>query len=284
MSAGTYPTRRLLDWDRADAHETAPLQSGLLACQASDVSRLCRNRRRLARDLARRRSRQCRRGREPPWAPWPTSPVEAAIWKIIADAAADGHLLVDLERFALDRTLPLARLSPDAAPIVPDPLPDTLLPEPVAEEATASLESGAPVPGPTFDASTLDEKHREQFHRNLRAVEQVLAGAPQTRIAAESGIPRSTLGRLVRRTRELGQIGCRPHGSYRRSMTMHPALTAARFLRLSARQVLVDRLQIITGQAPPYCPSAKGTVEALFRWMTQRFERRLPKRKSLSIM
>ncbi len=40
-----------------------------------------------------------------------------------------------------------------------------------------------------------------------------------------------------------------------------------------ARQVLVDRLGIITEQAPPYCPSAKGTVEAIFRWMTQRFER-----------
>ncbi len=40
--------------------------------------------------------------------------------------------------------------------------------------------------------------------------------------------------------------------------------------------MLVDRLQIITEQAPPYCPSAKGTVESLFRWMTQRFERRLP--------
>lgn len=43
-----------------------------------------------------------------------------------------------------------------------------------------------------------------------------------------------------------------------------------------ARAVLVDRLGIITEQAPPYCPSAKGTVEAIFRWMTQRFERRLP--------
>src|SRR2546430_4500627 len=43
-----------------------------------------------------------------------------------------------------------------------------------------------------------------------------------------------------------------------------------------ARWVLLDRLGIITEQAPPYCPSAKGTVEALFRWMTQRFERRLP--------
>jgi transposase InsO family protein len=35
-----------------------------------------------------------------------------------------------------------------------------------------------------------------------------------------------------------------------------------------ARQVLVDRLGIITEQAPPYAPSAKGTVENLFRWMT----------------
>jgi transposase len=43
-----------------------------------------------------------------------------------------------------------------------------------------------------------------------------------------------------------------------------------------ARQVLVDRLGIITEQAPAYCPSAKGTVESLFRWMTQCFERRLP--------
>jgi Mu transposase, C-terminal len=48
------------------------------------------------------------------------------------------------------------------------------------------------------------------------------------------------------------------------------------FTSQRARQVLVDRLGIITEQAPPYCPSAKGTVEALFRWMTQRFERRLP--------
>src|SRR5213082_2369489 len=43
-----------------------------------------------------------------------------------------------------------------------------------------------------------------------------------------------------------------------------------------ARQVLVDRLGIITEQAPPYAPSAKGTVESLFGWMTKRFERRLP--------
>jgi hypothetical protein len=42
-----------------------------------------------------------------------------------------------------------------------------------------------------------------------------------------------------------------------------------------ARSVLVDRLGIITEQAPPYAPSAKGTVESIFRWMTERFEKRL---------
>src|SRR5207244_11208533 len=49
------------------------------------------------------------------------------------------------------------------------------------------------------------------------------AGAPQTSVAAASGIPRSTLGRLVRRTRALGQIACVPRGTYARKTTMHPA-------------------------------------------------------------
>jgi Mu transposase-like protein len=387
---------------------------------------------------------------------WPANLVEAAIWKVVGDSTAQGHLLVDLEQFTLDRTLPLALLPPDAPPLVPDPLPDTLLPEPDASPvATISRDPSALVPGSTFDASTLPSPQREQFHRNLRAVEQVLAGATQTRVAEKEGIPRSTLGRLVRRTRQRGQIACVPHGSYRRATNMHPAfqecirwlyqlptrlsmtaiaehtemqqvatrlseeigkpvklpsykqvrtevhrlkmepeLVAVRegaksvprehesaesfvlsipapalltqvdehtmelyvvtpdgttvasrvhaavlvcvktaailgavlalgplkeedYMRLlkqtlepkdrlvglagcqhawpcfgkpaivfhdrgkiftseRARQVLVDRLQITTEQAPPYCPSAKGTVESLFRWMTQRFERRLP--------
>jgi hypothetical protein len=386
---------------------------------------------------------------------FPANLVEAAIWKVVGDSAALGHLLVDLEQFTLDRTLPIALLPPDAPPLIPDPLPDTLLPEPVQEAVTIPSESTRFVPGPTFDASRLPEPQREQFHRNLRAVSQVLGGATQTSVAEKEGIPRSTLGRLVRRTRQLGQIACVPHGSYRRQTTLHPAFqdcirrlfllptrlsmtairehtemqqVAARLLKDSgkpvklpsykqvrtevnllkmepelvavregaksvpreresaesfvlsiptpalltqvdehtmdlyvvtpdgttvasrvhaaalicvktasilgavlalgplkeedymrlvkqslerkdhlaglagcehswpcfgkpaiifhdrgkiftserARQVLVDRLGIITEQAPPYAPSAKGTVEALFRWMTQRFERRLP--------
>ena len=54
-------------------------------------------------------------------------------------------------------------------------------------------------------------------------MEQVLAGASQTSIAESQGIPRSTLSRLVRRTRELGQIACVPHGSYHRAPQLHPA-------------------------------------------------------------
>jgi transposase len=387
---------------------------------------------------------------------FPLDLVEAAIWKVVGDSAAQGHLLVDLEQFTLSRTLPLALLHPSAPPLSPSPLPDTLLPEPDTQpKAFISSEAPKLVPGPTFDASALPEPQREQFHRNLRAVEQVLAGAQQTQVAKDAGIPRSTLSRLVKRTKLLGTIACVPYGSYRRSTTMHPAfqecirrlyllptrlsMTAIRehtemqqvAMRLSeqqgksvklpsyaqvrkevhrlgsepelvavreraksvprerqsaesfvlsipspalltqvdehtmdlyvvtpsgetvasrvhaavlicvktaailgavlalgplkeedymrlvkqslerkdhlvgingcehswpcygkpaiifhdrgkiftserARQVLVDRLGIITEQAPPYAPSAKGTVESLFRWMTQRFEKRLP--------
>jgi transposase InsO family protein len=386
---------------------------------------------------------------------FPVDLVEAAIWKVVGDSAAQGHLLVDLEQFTLSRALPLALLPPDAPALQPSSLPDTLLPELVQEGATNSHAPLALIPGPTFDASTLPEPQREQFHRNLRAVSQVLAGATQTSVAEKEGIPRSTLGRRVRRTRQLGQIACVPHGSYTGKTTMHPAFqecirrlfllptqlsmtairehtemqhvaarlskdegspvklpsykqvrTAVQHLKMEpelvairegaksvpreresaesfvlsipapalltqvdehtmdlyvvtpsgetvasrvhaavlvcvktaailgavlalgppkeedymrlvkvslerkdhlvglagcehswpcygkpaiifhdrgkiftserARQVLVDRLGIITEQAPPYAPSAKGTVESLFRWMTERFEKRLP--------
>jgi len=154
---------------------------------------------------------------------WPANLVEAAIWKLVGDSAAAGHLLVDLKQHTLDRRLNLVLLPPEAPPLVPDPLPDTLVPEPQVVLPAISLAPLQPLPGPTFDASTLDEKRREHFYRNLRAVELVLAGAPQTRVAEESGIPRTTLGRLVRRTKQLGQIACVPLGTYVRKTTMHPA-------------------------------------------------------------
>ena len=386
---------------------------------------------------------------------FPTNLVEATIWKVVADSAAAGHLLVDLSQHTLDRKLPLALFPPDAAALLPPPLPDTLLPKTETRETAVPSDKVTSIPGPTFDPSHLPEELQEHFYRNWRAVSLVLAGATQTRVAEESGISRSTLSRLVQRTRQLGQIACVPHGSYTGKTTMHPAFqecirrlyllptklsmtaihehtemrqvatrlekdsgtpvkfpsydqvrreihrlkgepdlvavreraksvprsresaesfalsipapalltqvdehtmdlyvvtadgtTVARrvhaavlmcvktaailgavlalgslneedYMRLvkqclerkdhlvtrsgcehswpcfgkpaiifhdrgkiftseRARQVLVDRLGIITEQAPPYAPSAKGTVESLFRWMTERFEKRLP--------
>ena len=390
---------------------------------------------------------------------WPQTEREAAIWKRCADAAARGHLLVDLASVSLTRSVPLMCLSPDSSPILPDPLPSEL----VSSASAIPPESLEAEPEPdqrvsilsTFDASTLEDTQRERFLRNLRAVEQVLAGASLVETAQETQIARSTLSRLVQRTRKLGAIACVPYATYSRERAMHPAfqevirLLYTRPTRLSiraiaehtelrraalrlqqdtgiaiplpsydqvwdyvrllkqepkvrqererlpaprrdrqsprsfalsipapaqlaqvdehsmelyvitpdgipvtrrvhaavlvcvktaaimsavlalgplkeedymrlikgaleskdrlvlqancshpwpcsgkpavvfhdrgkiftserARQVLVDRLGIITEQAPPFCPSAKGTVEALFRWMTQRFERRLP--------
>ena len=387
---------------------------------------------------------------------WSPTEREAAVWKVVADSAAQGHLLVDLPSVSLSRLTPLICLASDVPPILPDPLPSelgesvTVLPEEALEEGDKPVNLSS-----TFDDSTLAAPVRERFLRNLRAVEAVLAGATVVDAAREHQIACSTLSRLVRRTHKLGVVACVPHGTYSRERDLHPAfqevirrlyllptklsLTAITehadlkraakrvqedtgipiplpsycqvrdyvqvlkqqpqvrrvreqmpgplrdrqsprsfalsipapaqlaqvdehslelyvvtpdgipvthrvhaavlicvktaaimsavltlgplkeedYMRLikqalepkdrlvlqagcqhpwpcygkpavifhdrgkiftseRARQVLVDRLGIITEQAPPYCPSAKGTVEALFRWMTQRFERRLP--------
>jgi hypothetical protein len=386
---------------------------------------------------------------------WKAELVEAAIWKILADSAACGRLLVDLVEKRLDRKLPLALLPPGAPPIVPDPLPDTLPYISVAVGPPAPPSPPTVIPGPPFDGSSLEDTKRERYLRNLQAVETVLAGAQVGSTAKASHMAPSTLTRLVQRTRELGAIACVPNGSRTRKVAYHPAfqecirrlyllptrlsmaaihehtemlalakrlseeagetvalpsydqvrkevhrlksqpeLVAMRegakalprerqsptsfalsipapvlvtqvdehsmelyvvtpdgitvashvhaavlvcvktacilaavlalgplkeedYMRLlkqalepkdhlvlragcqhpwpisgkpaivfhdrgkiftseRARAVLVDRLGIITEQAPPYCPSAKGTVESLFRWMTQRFERRMP--------
>ena len=393
---------------------------------------------------------------------WSEAEKEAAVWKRCADAAACGHLLVDLANVQLTRLTPLICLSPDSSPILPDPLPSHLESLEYAETSHSSVtgfpgeQDGEPLDQlSTFDDSHLDEKQRAVFLRNLHAVEAVLNGATHQQAAEAAGMGRSTLSRLVQRTVTFGQMACVPHATYHRARQLHPAFeqairllysrptklsiqaiaehielkqiatrlqqetgtafplpsygqvrdyvlalkqepavqkergqekgsprsrqsplsfalsipapaqlaqvdehtmelyvetpdgipvasrihaavlvcvkTAAimsaiislgplaeeDYMRLvkgmlepkdrlvlkagcqhdwpcsgkpatifhdrgkiftseRARQVLVDRLGIITEQAPPYCPSAKGTVESLFRWMTQCFERRLP--------
>jgi Mu transposase-like protein len=164
---------------------------------------------------------------------WSEAEVEAAVWKLVGDAAAAGRLLVDLTEVDLSRTTPLALLDPSAPPILPDPLPSSLeAPENGHEEIRSQeqevdgliLDVQVVIPGPTFDASVLatgeDQAH---FHRNLAAVTDVLTGQKLRRVAKARGMAPSTLSRLVQRTQQLGQIACVPHRAYRRDRTLHPA-------------------------------------------------------------
>ena len=393
---------------------------------------------------------------------WGPSEKEAAVWKRCADAAACGHLLVDLANAQLTRLTPLICLSPDSLPILPDPLPSHLESSthqedsPPLDASVPEENEGKPDLLSTFDDSFLDEKQRERGsraicvrwrrsemeHLSVRQQQRLLWGA---RPWAACSNARSSLDKwpvfLVRPTIENGKSippfnkrfasctvarpNCRsrpltPHVElkqvalrlrqdtgeafalpsydqvrrYIQTLQQEPRVRKERgeergarrerqsplsfalsipapaqlaqvdehtmelyvetpdgipvasrihaavlvcvktaaimsavialgplaeedYMRLvkgmvepkdrlvlkagcqhdwpcygkpatifhdrgkiftseRARQVLVDRLGIITEQAPPYCPSAKGTVESLFRWMTQCFERRLP--------
>jgi transposase len=160
---------------------------------------------------------------------WSDSEVEAAVWKLAGDAAAEGRLLVDLTEVELSHATPLAFLNPALPPILLDTLPSELQETPVEEilsETQASdqaLDPRMDIPGPTFDASTLENTEEQaMFHRNLAAVKAVLAGMGTTSVAQAYGMGKSTLSRLVRRTKSLGQIACVPYGTYHRDRALRP--------------------------------------------------------------
>jgi hypothetical protein len=159
---------------------------------------------------------------------WSPDEKEAAVWKKCADAAACGHLLVDLANVQLTRFTPLICLPPDSPPILPDPLPSHLesLDSPVV--GFPEENDGKPLDQlSTFDDSRLDEKQREIFLRNLHAVEAVLNGATQQEAAEAAGMGRSTLSRLVQRTVQFGQMACVPRATYHRERLLHPAFRAS---------------------------------------------------------
>src|SRR2546421_9484004 len=160
---------------------------------------------------------------------WSPAEKEAAVWKLCADAAACGHLLVDLANVQLSRLAPLICLPPDSPPILPDPLPSHLESS-AHQEDSHPLDASVPEENDgkpdllcTFDDSLLDEKQRERFLRNLRAVEAVENGATLREAAAAAGMGRSTLGRLLQRTGEFGQLACVPRATYHREREVHPA-------------------------------------------------------------
>src|SRR5438128_455118 len=155
---------------------------------------------------------------------WPQAEREAAVWKQCAESAAHGHLLVDLTSVSLTRLTPLICLSADSPPILPDPLPSELSSNMMVVEDMVEQESDQRVNLlSTFDDSTLQGPVREHFLRNLRAVEAVLAGSSVVDVARETQIARSTLSRLVQRTRKLGVLACVPHATYSRERELHPA-------------------------------------------------------------
>ncbi len=163
---------------------------------------------------------------------WSRPEVEAAAWKLIGDAAAAGRLLVDLTEVDLELDTPLALLSPEAPPILPDPLPSELLETTgnheaelpfSSEEEAVVLSSHGAIPGPTFDASVLETAEQQaHFHRNLTAVMAVLEGKTLQTVAEQFAMSVSTLGRLVQRAKEFGQIACVPYGTYHRDRTLRP--------------------------------------------------------------
>jgi transposase len=163
---------------------------------------------------------------------WSSAEVEAAIWKLAGDAAAEGRLLVDLTEVELSHETPLALLAPGSCPLLPEPLPSSLEEAGFdivltlqADEGDLSLDPDMGIPGPTFDASQLATTEEQvRFHRNLTAVQAVLARMSLRTVSEAHGIPRATLSRLVRRTRELGQIACVPHATYHRERKIHPEL------------------------------------------------------------
>src|SRR3989440_11336631 len=163
---------------------------------------------------------------------WSETEVEAAVWKLVGEAAAEGRLLVDLTEVELSRGTPLALLEPGSPPILPDPLPSSLedvtfdSPSPESSsEGDLVLDPRIGIPGPTFDASVLATTQEQVlFNRNLAAVTAVLAGMGVSKVAHAYEMGTSTLSRLVRRTKALGQIACVPHGTSHRERALHPEL------------------------------------------------------------
>jgi transposase len=156
--------------------------------------------------------------------------VEAAVWKLVGDAAAVGRLLVDLSEVELSHATKLSLLPPEAPPLLPDPLPSQLTGRKEEESSSYSCDEeqvtrGLGIPGPTFDPSVLKTPESQKlFHRNLAAVTSVLSGEAISHVAKATGMGVSTLSRLVRRTKKLGQLACVPYATYHRDRALHPEL------------------------------------------------------------
>jgi hypothetical protein len=116
---------------------------------------------------------------------WSEEEIEAAVWKIVGDAAAEGRLLVDLTKVELSLSTQLALLASGLPPILPDPLPSSLevgeqgegeRSTSTSDDSNAPLEVGSVIPGPTIDTSEMEEEERKHFENKLTAATRVLSG------------------------------------------------------------------------------------------------------------
>jgi hypothetical protein len=98
---------------------------------------------------------------------WPQAEQEAAIWKRCADAAARGHLLVDLASVSLTRLTPLICLSPDSPPILPDPLPEDV----ASSETLAAPTSEEVEPEDDQRVSVIPGCHSPPLHSSHQALD-----------------------------------------------------------------------------------------------------------------
>jgi hypothetical protein len=181
---------------------------------------------------------------------WSDYEVEAAVWKLVGDAAAQGRLLVDLTEVELSLTTPLALLDLDLPPILPDPLPCSL--ESVNEESVPdslalvddipSVIQSSPL-GATFDDSVLEPEVRARFLRNFAAVTDVLGGKSVRQAAQEHEMAPATLSRMYQRVKVYGQAACVPMGVYHRERDMHPELQA--LIRKLYTQVMRPTIQAV---------------------------------------
>ncbi|HVB75254.1 MAG TPA: Mu transposase C-terminal domain-containing protein [Ktedonobacteraceae bacterium] len=181
---------------------------------------------------------------------WSDHEVEAAVWKLVGDAAAEGRLLVDLTEVELSLTAPLALLDLELPPILPDPLPSSLEAEDeeIAPVPLVPTDIDAPLAqagslGGTFDDSTLEPEVRTRFQRNLAAVTDVLNGKSVRQAAEEHGMAVATLSRLQARVKAHGQMACVPMGVYHREREIHPELQ--RLIRKLYTQVMRPTIQAV---------------------------------------
>ena len=158
---------------------------------------------------------------------WSEDEVEAAVWKIAGDAAAEGRLLVNLTDVELSLSTPLALLDPAEPPVLPTPLPSSLeandqdeQPPPVNEGGDAPLEVESVIPGPTIDTSDMAEEERKKFNNKLTAATRVLSGESLRQVAMDCSMSAPTLSRLTKRVAEIGQIACVSYGEYDRRVPL----------------------------------------------------------------